>query len=129
MTWIYIAVDGLVTTHSIDYAPVDGHTHWCNVVRDALIEKRWEDVYRMLEKHDDDELTIPPETSSYTIGICKVASEKIAHKIIVRFCKMGIGDHPLLNAKERWYFIPNFEATSEDLWRVSQLFTEFVGAM
>jgi hypothetical protein len=124
---LWISVDGMVTTEKVEGARFDPHEAWCDVVRDALSQRKWEEVNRMLEKHDDDELTDPddPDVTTYVLPVLCVPTMTDARKIIVRFCKLGIGTHPLLAPKERWYYLPNFDGTTEALWEISERFEKF----
>ncbi len=127
MARIWIATDGMVTTKRIEVqdSPDVAHEQWCDVVRDALVERKWEAVYRMLEKHGEDELTGGPESDDYVLCVANVPTEQDAHDIIVRFCKLGYGSHPLLAPKERWYYLPGFCGTVDGLFGVSQMFQRF----
>lgn len=115
-TRIQVARDGLVVIGNPIMATLKPHEAWCEIVKDALLAKRWEAVYRMLEKHDDDELAeAPNEDVHYTLPLVECDNAEQAKQLIVRFCKMGIGSHPLLASKERWYYIPNFGGEVEDV--------------
>lgn len=126
---IWIARDGMVTTRRVDGQDFDhhdaAHEAWCDVVKDALLARRWEEVYRMLEKHDSDELTCEPEIQDYTMCVACVPTVQDAQDIIVRFCKLGYGSHPLLAKNERWYYLPGFCDSVEGLKAVTKMFEDF----
>ena len=113
MVPVYVGADGLFID-SMLYGPwVDPHEEWCNTVRDALMLRRWEDAYRMLEKHDDDELArAPRDRELYTLPLIELADRATYDRVRVRFCKLGVGVHPLLAPRERWYHLSPFVAGS-----------------
>lgn len=122
-TTIHVARDGLVVIgEPLTTAPIDDYVAWCEVVKDALIMRRWDEVYRMLEKHDDDDLTAPPDVQTFTLPLVTVPTREVAKRLVVRFCKLGVGPHPLLSATERWYYIPNFGGKLKDIWEWSDRF-------
>lgn len=119
---IHVARDGLVVIGEPITTWQSAHEAWCETVKDALLEKKWEDVYRMLEKHDIDELAPSDTPVEYTLPLIACVDTAQAKRLIVRFCKMGIGSHPLLAPNERWYYIPNFDGTGEAIFKWSQKF-------
>jgi hypothetical protein len=123
---LWVTVDGMVSTENIDPPIPDPAATFGDIVRDAVIQaagrrenvertRAWRKVYEMLEKHDDclEELHVEP--IAYVLPLCEVTDEAEARRLIVRFCKMGIGQHPLLLASERWYYLPRFDGTIETL--------------
>ncbi len=142
MTTIWITRDGMVSLEKVEAATPDPHVEFANIVRDAVIvassksksahatqyeiTRAWQKIHTMLEKHDEctDELIVDEVT--WMLPLVVVATPAAAKRAIVRFCKMGIGQHQLLRPDDRWYFIPNFGGTVEDLWAWSTKFDRFL---
>lgn len=123
---LWVAVDGLLTFDKIEGQVRTQHEEWCDIVRDALLERRWEAAYRMLQKHDEDEMTEPVDALTYTLPMFVAPSIDAAIQLRTAFCKLGIGDHPLLQPKTLWYYLPNFNGGVEEVHHYATQFDVFL---
>lgn len=135
---IWVARDGMVTLKKPELADPDPVVDFADIVRDAVIDasrhtsyqtpcernRRWRKVYEMLEKSDECIGSLEVEPVTAVLPLCEVQDEKVAKALITRFCKLGIGTHPLLHPDERWHYLPSFNGEVETLFAWAKKFEE-----